>query len=202
MSTSPPHLSTCVMLQAVLSGSLVLAGVSDHARAAFIRALTAEWLPGKAFRLLYRGSRDRMTPDAFHAKCDGKGPTLTLIRSDNKCVFGGYASVSWRSCLPREVMHCSDAFLFSVASPSVGGAVRCPVLPSEADYALGHSAQHGPDFNGLVLHGQFGRGDAFDRSCSADIGASYMNTLGRRHDVALAGSYRFTPDEVEVYAVR
>ena len=32
----------------------------------------------------------------FHGQCDGKGPTVTLVRV-GKYVFGGYADVSWHS---------------------------------------------------------------------------------------------------------
>ncbi|XP_022784312.1 BTB/POZ domain-containing protein KCTD21-like, partial [Stylophora pistillata] len=40
------------------------------------------WLPqpGK-WQLLFRGFRDGFTAQAFHSKCDNKGPTVTIVRS-------------------------------------------------------------------------------------------------------------------------
>ena len=41
------------------------------------------WLdfPDLSTKLIFRGSRDGFTSEAFHEICDGKGPTLTLIKS-------------------------------------------------------------------------------------------------------------------------
>lgn len=47
------------------------------------------------FELIYRGSRDGFTAKSFHTICDGKGPTLSLIKSEHEKVFGGFASISW-----------------------------------------------------------------------------------------------------------
>lgn len=33
--------------------------------------------------------------NSFHAKCDGRGPTVTIVRV-GPYVFGGYADVSWQ----------------------------------------------------------------------------------------------------------
>ncbi len=47
--------------------------------------------------LLYRSTRDGFTSQAFHSKCDGKGKTITIIKSNLDYVFGGYASSVWNS---------------------------------------------------------------------------------------------------------
>jgi hypothetical protein len=41
-------------------------------------------LPGRVYRpqLLFRASRDGFKPKDFHAKCDGKGPTIVIIQAD------------------------------------------------------------------------------------------------------------------------
>ena len=46
-------------------------------------------------KLLYRKSRDGDTFDIFHQLCDNKGPTITLIRSSEGFIFGGYTPLSW-----------------------------------------------------------------------------------------------------------
>ena len=54
-----------------------------------------KWLETDKLELLYRGSTDGMTEKVFHSKCDGQGPTVTLIKNGYGHIFGGYASVSW-----------------------------------------------------------------------------------------------------------
>ena len=39
-----------------------------------------EWTGGKNMELLYRGTRDGMSGDAFHNRCNNKGPTISLFK--------------------------------------------------------------------------------------------------------------------------
>ena len=41
--------------------------------------------------LLYRASRDDWASSNFHSSCDNKGPTVTVIKSENN-IFGGYTN--------------------------------------------------------------------------------------------------------------
>ena len=45
-----------------------------------------EWTGGKNMKLLYRGTRDGMSVDAFHNKCNNKGPTICLFKNE-KVIF-------------------------------------------------------------------------------------------------------------------
>jgi hypothetical protein len=45
--------------------------------------------------LLYRASEHGFLPKDFHSKCDDKSNTLTIIKSSNGYVFGGYTSFEW-----------------------------------------------------------------------------------------------------------
>ena len=51
----------------------------------------------KDIKLLYRGSRDNFKARTFHEKCDNKGETLVIIKSDKDFIFGGYTEISWDS---------------------------------------------------------------------------------------------------------
>jgi len=42
----------------------------------------------------YQATVDGWSSYNFHSKCDGKGPTVTIIRA-GKYIFGGYTSLSW-----------------------------------------------------------------------------------------------------------
>jgi hypothetical protein len=128
--------SILVSLQS-LAHSSVLPRVNDDVRLDFVAKLTTEWVPDKTFELLYRGSCDSMTPEAFHDKCDGKGPTLVLVAGQSEeqpvCVFGGYAGKSWERGPESGLAMCIDApdsFLFTVLNPFGDGIVKMAVSES------------------------------------------------------------------------
>ena len=45
----------------------------------------------------WRASVDGWAASTFHSRCDGKGPTVTIIRV-GRYIFGGYTSKSWGKC--------------------------------------------------------------------------------------------------------
>ena len=47
-----------------------------------------------AWKRCWHASVDGWAARTFHSRCDGKGPTVTIIRV-GKYIFGGYTSVSW-----------------------------------------------------------------------------------------------------------
>ena len=54
-----------------------------------------------------------MTYKAFHERCDDKGPTVSLFRTDDDQVLGGFTAASWGS----GGVHVTDenAFLFNLS---------------------------------------------------------------------------------------
>ena len=46
------------------------------------------------FVLIYRASRDGWHSSKFHALCDDRGPTVTVVKNGNN-IFGGYTEMSW-----------------------------------------------------------------------------------------------------------
>ena len=88
--------------------------------------------PGQVkLELLYRGSRDGWQAQDFHSRCDGKGATVTVIKCSGGFVFGGYADVPWHS--KGEYTRSSQAFLFSLHSPSGVGPVKLPLRENEQE---------------------------------------------------------------------
>jgi hypothetical protein len=65
----------------------------------------------KTLSLLYRGSRDGFGASHFHSKCDGKSPTLTIIKTDEGYIFGGYTQAKWNSS--NATVIDPNAFIFS-----------------------------------------------------------------------------------------
>ena len=63
------------------------------------RQILSGWLPADLkgeWRLLFQASRDGFAAEAFHSKCDNKGPTVTIVKS-GEFIFGGFTEVSWTS---------------------------------------------------------------------------------------------------------
>ena len=70
------------------------------------RKLLKRWLPdqGAEWHLLFRASRDGFTAQAFHSKCDNKGPTVTIVKSGDN-IFGGFTEISWTSKFTEKVLY-------------------------------------------------------------------------------------------------
>jgi hypothetical protein len=61
--------------------------------------------------LLYRGTRDGFVKKIFNENCLNKGATLTIIKSDQNKIFGGYTTLSWEYDKKKEDIY---AFVFSL----------------------------------------------------------------------------------------
>ena len=48
----------------------------------------------RQWKLCFRASENGWAASTFHSLCDGKGPTVSIIKVD-KYIFGGYTSTSW-----------------------------------------------------------------------------------------------------------
>jgi hypothetical protein len=92
--------------------------------------------------LLYRATRDGFTGKAFHSKCDGKGNTITIIKSHLNYVFGGYASSAWNSS--EKYINDPNAFLFSLRRAGVSFKDKFTV--KDPEYALYGKSIFGPTF--------------------------------------------------------
>ena len=64
------------------------------------------------FNLIYKATIDSDFSNAFHSKCDGHAPTVTIIKTDQGIRFGGYTTKTW-NC-DEECKKDNEAFLFSM----------------------------------------------------------------------------------------
>ena len=105
------------------------------------------WTRPFTLSLLYRASRDGHNAAAFHARCDGKGPTLTALRSANGCVFGGFAAVGWASAVPAWVK-APGSWLFSLVGVRGSRPLRMDLVDANHADAVYHVSARGPVFGG------------------------------------------------------
>ena len=147
-----------------------------------------------SFILLYRSSIDGFDPSVFHSKCYDAAGTLTVIKTKNSNIFGGYTSADWSG---DGYKSDSTAFLFSLVN-SYNVSVKMNV--SRTYYAIYSSPTYGIAFGG-----------GYDLFCSYDQCYSYLGnsyqlpsflTYGTNEAKSfLGGSYNFQPVEIEVYRI-
>jgi hypothetical protein len=163
----------------------------------------------KQWKLLYRGSRDGFTTAAFHAKCDGRANTVTLIVATNGSVFGGFTPVPWDSAGlgPDYTWYRMDSskrsFIFTLKNPRAIAPRRFSLKPSEDDGAVA-SRGFFEDWSGLFAFGG-GHDIGICENCNANdtsssnVGNTYANDTTVAGDRLLAGSRNFRVREIEVF---
>ena len=78
-------------------------------------SLLISWLPNKPSKinLLFDTTKDGDNASTFHNKCDGKNPTLVIIKSDSNCKFGGYVTAPWVANNDNTI-NAPNSFIFSL----------------------------------------------------------------------------------------
>ena len=95
--------------------------------------------------MIYRASRDGITAEAFHKKCDNKGATIVIIKiKDSKQIIGGYNPFEWDSS--RDYKTTTDSFLFSFIDKR--DIKTAKVGYSDGKYSIGCYPSYGPIFGG------------------------------------------------------
>ena len=92
-------------------------------------------------KLLYKASRDGDNPYNFHSKCDNISPTITIFKTGDNYIFGGYVDKNWDN--HSGGLNCNNAFLFSFDKMKIypgknGGIIYCSKCHGPwFSYALG-----------------------------------------------------------------
>jgi hypothetical protein len=95
--------------------------------------------------LIYRGTRDGLNGATFCKLCTQKGPTLTLLRSTRKRIFGGFTPVPWAVNNNHADDPALETFLFSLKNPWNGSPVKFPI--TSKTNAVYSGVNEGPSFN-------------------------------------------------------
>ena len=141
------------------------------------------------FELIFTASINGDSAKVFHEICDGKGPTVTIVKGKNGYIFGGYVTVPFSS---DDQFHYDDkAFLFSITNMK-----KFPIKIKE--HAVRHSSLWGPYIG-------------YTDNCDLAIGAGCLkNTLSycspksyefNRVDLIGTEERNFCVDNYEVYLV-
>ena len=151
--------------------------------------------------LIYRASRDGFEASSFHAKCDNKPATYTIIRTTNGCIFGAFTSVAWDSKSGFKA-DPDEAFIFSLVNLDAKPVYfRVKDNDKQSIFCKAHL---GPTFgNGhdiMICNNSNTSTESF-----SDLGSSYMLELAHfdygsaKAQSFLAGTRNFQTAEIEVF---
>ena len=147
-------------------------------------------------KLLYRASDDGFSSDKFHEKCDGIKNTLTIIKTTNENIFGGFTGAAWNS--NNEYIHDTNSFIFSLVNQS-SAPFKSKCIKNK--YSICGNSSLGPIFGGYNI---FNDND-IRISSDSDSNFGSFSRLGHRYENTemsysiLAGSRYFQTKDIEVY---
>ena len=156
-----------------------------------------EWCGAKSMHLLYRGTRDGMTSNNFHNKCDNKGKTLCLFLNNKGNIFGGYSSIPWANSGGDKT--ANDCFLFTLTNIYNTEPTKFPYEKSRSVY---HDSSKGPYFGGggdLCFYNDF----SASNGCGSNFPYSYKDVLGKGKSIFTGNNDNnyncYTLKELEVF---
>ena len=151
------------------------------------------------WKLLYRATQHGFKSKDFHSKCDGSSKTLTIVRTTNGYVFGGYTEAQWDSS--GSYKYDAKAFIFSLVNREhtpVKINVRNENFAIFCDYNLGPT--FGYLYNYRDTYHDFAIADEsnLNEDSFTQLGFSYNFNLVKS-ETFLAGSKYFRVENIEVF---
>ena len=140
--------------------------------------------------------RDGFSASDFHKHCDNNGPTLTVIRSTNNHLFGGYTPLPWDSSNIFKTH--KDMFIFTPSNPHNIPPTKYSIKPNPSNGIYCHSL-YGPVFGGgsdIVIYSNSHR----NNSSSINFPYQYMDTTEKGNNT-FTDTTKFRTSEIEVYCV-
>lgn len=153
------------------------------------------------FELLYRGTSHGFKASDFHDYCDNIPRTLTIVKSTNGNIFGGYTEATWDK---SDEWKCDkNAFLFSLVNKK-NVPVKVNIANDKTDHAIFCCANIGPTFgSGFDMH--IGDNSNTTRSSYAKFSFSYelpfMPHRSQNAQLFLADSKKFQVHDIEVFLI-
>jgi hypothetical protein len=147
--------------------------------------------------LLYQGSKDVFKADNFHSKCNERNRTLTLIKTTNNYIFGGYTEAKWDS---SDLRTDKNTFLFSLVNKD-----KSPIkmnINKNDDRAIYCMASFGPIFGSghdiCISDGCNLNSDSYSKLGGSFVHPDYLNDA-EQAKCFLACESNFKVAEIEVF---
>lgn len=142
--------------------------------------------------LIYKGTRDGFDAAAFHNRANNQGPTMTIIRSTDGYIFGGYASQAWTSA--DNYTDAANSFLFLLTNAN--GSPPTKFLYNSNGNGMYNHADYGPTFGGG--HDLSIPNSCNTNNCTCTLGNSYPDSLNLGANT-FTGSNTFLIADIEVF---
>jgi len=151
-------------------------------------------------KLLYRGSRDGFGASDFHAKCDNKGATVTVIKDVGGYLFGGFVDKPWNS--DSRTTSSEKAFLFSMHCFSGLEPTKFRLKTKDDANAMTNEPSYGPTFGGNHDIHVANQANANSQSYT-HLGETFEcpEVPEQTNATILTGNYHFRIAEVEVFCL-
>ncbi len=159
--------------------------------------ILAQMIESKDCVLLYRATRDGFEASSFHSKCDDKAKTITIIKTKDNYVFGGYTAVTWDGS--NSYKTDAAAYIYSLRRNGVSNLSKHNIVRGNSQYAVVSNPSFGPIFGG---------GHDLNICDISNVNkGSYTNSVGNYYSgipskTYLAGTYdTWLTDEIEVFQI-
>ncbi|TNV76608.1 hypothetical protein FGO68_gene15709 [Halteria grandinella] len=81
----------------------------------FMNIANFKWFTSQIKKsILINNEKDGFKASMFHQLCDDQGPTLSVIKSESGCIFGGYTEVSWKEAQIDDAKTDPMSFIFTL----------------------------------------------------------------------------------------
>ncbi|XP_067047810.1 uncharacterized protein, partial [Acropora muricata] len=144
----------------------------------------------------WRASRDGWAAQTFHALCDGKSPTVTIVKANGN-IFGGFTKSQWGGS--ARYIDDPEDFLFSLANKvNVKSLKLAHGRIAGRAYSIYTQHDYGPAFGGG--HDLYISSHANSNSNSyTNLGHTYKAPPGQQALTFLTGTHQFVASEVETF---
>eukprot|EP01118_Nematostelium_gracile_P000998 TRINITY_DN10_c0_g1_i2.p1 TRINITY_DN10_c0_g1~~TRINITY_DN10_c0_g1_i2.p1 ORF type:complete len:316 (-),score=88.43 TRINITY_DN10_c0_g1_i2:125-955(-) len=171
----------------------------DSVIAAVYVSILRAWIgPHKVAHLIHRGSRDGFGASQMRARINNQGETITIVRSTNGYIFGGYNPLPWNNNTGH--ITCPAAWLFSLNGPC--GSVQAFGNGGNSNQIYNNSG-HGPTFGSnydlYISNGCNGNNSSYTNISNVSF-LLPAQAAGQPYFLN-NGNYNFQVAEIEIYAV-
>ena len=170
-------------------------GILDESEFEKLMQLCA--MENQKWKLIYRASESNFSVAEFHLKCDEIPNTLTIIKSANSNVFGGFTGTSWSS--DDGFKQDPHAFIFSLTNQEDNELIiKC----SDPECAIYCHSNYGPCFGNddLKISDLSNKNMKSESSLGFTYGESMFEYGSDKAQTFLAGAQFFKTIDIEVYA--
>ena len=151
------------------------------------KKIILNWIPNRLIstELIFDTSRDGDSIDSFKNKCEGKCPTLVIVKTNTGIIFGGYATSAWRENGP---IKDHNSFVFSLNPQKKYNLTN----PSSALYGYSYVI-------GLIL--QFGTCYFRIASCCTGNNNNYVSKTSYENGLinVIGGDGKFIVSRMEIF---